>query len=246
MAVAIKQVEERQRSTIQFPYGSLNDAKDFAKNIFDGGGQQGTPDQVAAWTGHQIVDSGAFRTKLATARIFGVVNVARHLISLTELGHDIIDVKRERQARAHAFLHVPLYRAIYEKYRGKMLPGDKPLENEFVLLGVAHKQADKARQAFQRSAEQAGFFAQGRDHLIMPANISAPDKVKDATNADRGDPPAVTLPQGNPGPNYTELHPFIRGLLEALPPPHAAWSKEERAAWLATAHNIFGLLYKEQ
>ena len=80
----------------------------------------------------------------------------------------------------------------------------------------------------------------------MPANIGAPDKVKDATGADRGDPPAIMPSPGNPGPAHIELHPFIRGLLEALPPPHSAWSKEERAAWLATAHNIFSLLYKEQ
>jgi hypothetical protein len=37
-----------------------------------------------------------------------------------------------------------------------------------VALGVAEKTKDRARQLFERSAEHAGFFAHGRNRLVMP------------------------------------------------------------------------------
>jgi hypothetical protein len=63
---------------------------------------------------------------------------------------------------------VPLYSAIYEKYKGHLLPPMKALEREMLSLGVSSKQTDKARQAFERSARQAGFFEAGDDRLVRP------------------------------------------------------------------------------
>lgn len=40
-----------------------------------------------------------------------------------------------------------------------------------------------------------------------------------------------------------DLHPFIVGLLQKLPPPDAEWAYEQRAKWLTTASNIFDLMY---
>ena len=37
------------------------------------------------------------------------------------------------------FLHGPLHRAIYEKYKGRLLSDDRVLEEDMVALGVAHK-----------------------------------------------------------------------------------------------------------
>jgi hypothetical protein len=41
------------------------------------------------------------------------------------------------------------------------------------------------------------------------------------------------------------LHPFFRGLLEALPDPGADWPPAKRDQWLETARNIFALMYKD-
>jgi hypothetical protein len=239
--------DERKRSTIQFPYGALSDAIEVVNAIFKEGGQRGTPDQVAAWTGHKVVDSGAYRYKLSTARIFGLIAVTAEFISLTELGSQIVDPQRERQAKAEAFLKVPLYQKLYENFRGKILPQGAALENEMVQLGVSPKQKDKARQAFFRSAEQAGFFSNGRDRLIMPTGVhlqSPPDdgQQHDRPNGARGNsftpPPYVAPPS-------SDLHPFIRGLLDTLPKPDSVWPEEKQDQWLATAKNIFKLIYKE-
>jgi len=54
-------------------------------------------------------------------------------------------------------------------------------------------------------------------------------------------PPLSTGPASVP----SGLHPFFRGLLEALPAPGAAWPQAQRDQWLETARNIFALLYAE-
>jgi len=43
----------------------------------------------------------------------------------------------------------------------------------------------------------------------------------------------------------SDLHPFFRGLLEALPEPDTDWPLANREQWLETARNIFALLYHD-
>ena len=112
-----------------------------------------------------------------------------------------------------------------------------------VNFGVSSKQTGKARQAFERSAQQAGFFAAGTDRLIPPAFAARPEtKPLD----DGGE----TLPEGGKndgtggGPTPPGLHPFVQGLLQALPEPETDWPVANRAKWLQTAANIFDLIYE--
>lgn len=134
----------------------------------------GDLNQLAAWLEHDSVDSGTFRMKLATARTFGVVDVKEKRISLTDLGNEMWRVDMEARAKALAFLQVLLYRAIYEKYKGKLLPGNAVLETDMVDLGVASKQKARVRQGFQRSAEIAEL---GKDRLLLPGGVSSDSKT---------------------------------------------------------------------
>lgn len=43
----------------------------------------------------------------------------------------------------------------------------------------------------------------------------------------------------------TDLHPFLRGLLETVPPPGAEWPLADREQWLETARNIFALIHQD-
>ena len=130
-------------------------------------GTECTIDQLAGAM-DSTAKSGTFRLRVSTARIFGFVTTSRGGVALTDLGQAIVDETREKDARARAFLQVPLYHAIHEKYRGNILPPTAALESEMTSLGVATKQSDKARQAFDRSAQQAGFYEHGRNRLILP------------------------------------------------------------------------------
>jgi len=167
----------RTRSTIAFPYTPLRDAELVVTNLSQSLPGYASPDQLAGVMG-QRPTSGTFRTRVATARIFGAVNVSRGRVELTDLGKRLADPQQRDQARVDAFLHVPLFKAIYENHIGATLPNDDGLEREIVGLGVSEKQADRARQAFQRSAEQAGFFKTAKDRLIMPALVGKPAEEK--------------------------------------------------------------------
>jgi hypothetical protein len=228
----------RERSKIGFPYCDLNDAVAVAKAIFEHGGQQGATDQLAAWLKHENVESGAFKIKILAARMFGVIQTDGDTVSLTDLGNQIVDSQTETAARAQAFLRVPLYRAIYEKYKGRKLPGDAALESEMGTLGVAPKQKARARQGFQRSAEQAKLFAQGKDRLVLPGGVSLDSTTPNGEKGRKMDT-QTNIATG-------ELDPMVSMLFESLPPSGSEWSNDARQQWLDILRRAFDRVYKEK
>jgi hypothetical protein len=72
-------------------------------------------EQVAAWTNQSHKNSG-FRLQMTAARLFGLFESTSGRHRLGELGPMIIDPQRTREARVRAFLQVPLYSAVFEKY----------------------------------------------------------------------------------------------------------------------------------
>lgn len=232
--------KSRDRSTIEYPYSGLSDAIEIAKAIHELNGMSATTDQIAAHL-QSTPTSGTFRTKMATAKMFRVIAGGQGAATLTNIGSRLCDPQQEKLARADAFLAVPLYQAIYEQFKGAALPPAAGLEAAMGTLGVAAKQRERARQVFQRSAQEAGFFQFGTDRLVMPA-IKA--------NA----APVITQPHTEQDPDKKkkskdedddELHPFIKGLLRKLPQPETEWPVEGRTKWLQAAVTIFDLIYTD-
>lgn len=239
----------REQSTIAFPYVDLDAAAEVARALYNRGGLGGCEiDELAAEMRQTL--SGAFRMKTAAARLFDfIVKEGRGGFKLSETGQRLISPDTERAARAEAFLKVPLYSAIFEKYRGKTLPPMKALEREMLGLGVSSKQTDKARQAFERSAKQAGFFESGEDRLVRPRVDQFIRTTDDEPSTREGSQKVASLAEddrkrGEIHAETLNLHPFIDGLLKTLPPPQSSWSVAERVKWLQTAASIFGLIYK--
>jgi hypothetical protein len=161
--------------------------------------------------------------------------------------------------------NVPLFRRVYEEFKGKQLP-PRPhgLEQAFVKFGVATKQANYARLAFDKSAEQAGFFAAGPDRLIEPiigggkvrfAGVSSAtatagvghlsvERNRSTAEENNSDGENGRTAVESSAPETRRLHPFIQGLLDSLPEPDTNWTVEGRAKWLQAAANIFDLMYK--
>jgi hypothetical protein len=125
-------------------------------------------------------------------------------------------------------------------YKGYTLPPPKALEREMMSFGVAPKQAERARRAFERSAQQAGFLMQGSDRLVKPA---FEDKGRPLTKPISESPKDFSRHGGHDG-GGRDLHPFIRGLLETLPEPRTQWGARDRAKWLNAAAQIFDLIYE--
>jgi hypothetical protein len=249
----VKEKQERVRSAIDFPYNSLDDAVAVVKAVHKLGGNQCRLESLAAELGHDTVNSGGFRQKVASAKTFGLSSLSQGVVTLTPLGGKIVDADQERASRVEAFLTVPLYKAIYEEFKTGALPPFSGLEAKMVTLGVPDKQKDKARQVFQRSAKEAGFFAYGTSKLVYPAlGASKTTAVRPADDDDdqesqKGSNGGNGGGDGNGG-GGKKRHPFIEGLLETLPPAalgiaKTQWSLKERQDWLQTAAGIFNLIY---
>jgi hypothetical protein len=231
---------ERQRSTIGFPYMPLKDAVELAEAIHGNVGLgECDDDQLAAWTGQSTKSSG-FRVQISSARLFGLITSdTTGKYRLTELGRMIIDPNNSREAKAQAFLNVPLYKAIFDKYRGGVLPSQAAaLEREMVGLGVSDKIKARARQTFERSAEQAGYFEHGKNRLVTPAVSTSREAPE----------PEVEEPRngGNSGggpPNGVD--PIIQGLLARLPVSGGVWPEAERNLWLELLKGSFKLIYRD-
>lgn len=221
-------VRGRQRSTIGFPYVTMPDVEKLAQAIHSHVGNGSCEDgQLAAWSS-QSAKSSTFRMQIAAARLFGIIETEGDGYRLTALGRQIMDPASARSAKVEAFLNVPLFKALYESHKDGVLPPPAALEREIADLGVSLKQKDRARQVFERSAENAGFFESGKNRLVKPA-------VTGKTNIP--DPPQSTIKtRGNGGGdgNSPNLDPLLTALLWKIPPTGEAWDAEKRLRWFKT------------
>jgi hypothetical protein len=237
-----EQDSERQQSKIAFPWTDLDNAVRIAKGIHNKGGITLTLDQLAAELGVKV-KGGGFRLMYSAAKMFGLVTLSQGSVTLSDLGRRINDPKGEKAARAEAFLRVPLYRAIYESHKGGTLPPSSGLETEMASLGVVKKATERARQVFQKSAQQAGFFAYGNDRLVEPATGGAVTSTANPPRPHEEPRPPHDRHKGDGGDGGGR-HPFIAGLLKELPPDGADWPTAERVKWLRTAATLFDWIYK--
>lgn len=254
MAVTINTEGEPQgrvASKIAFPYSDMSDAIAVAEGVLKGGGVGLTRDQLAAAMGLSPV-GGGFATKVATARLFGVIDAAAGKYQLTEIGHEIVDPGRRADAMTRAFLNVDLYRKTYEEFRGKRLP-PRPhgLEAAFGSFGVSPKNVKAARLAFDKSARMAGFFPNGdEDRLVMPFGVGptvAQTEEAETGNLSSPSPLARTIASmatPSAAKSLPALHPSIAGMLAELPAPKSDWSKAEQADWLDALAGLFRVVYK--
>jgi hypothetical protein len=271
----LKKPEKRQlvQSSVSFPYMDLDTGIAVAQTMMDAGGVALTREQLAGVM-KLSVGSGTFITKTGTARIFGLIASVQGKYELTNLGFAIVDndENNRRAAKAEAFLTVPLYKRTYEEFKGKQLPPRAGLEQAFVKFGVAPKQAYNARLAFDKSANQAGFFPAGPDRLIEPI-LRGPTGPTGPTGpvgpVSFGSGP--TGPTGPSGPSagglhermsadlpvrpprfyggggeFVDLDQLIVGLLRRLPKSGEEWGAEKRARWLQTLAANFDMVYSTE
>lgn len=213
----------RARSTVSFPYADLAQVEELASRVARSLGEC-SPAQLAAWLGHSTLNSGAYRNKVAAARLFGVLDPARNRIRLSPLGSRLADPQGRREARVEAFLTVPLYRALYDHHLGRRLPALLGLELEMVRRGISPSQVKSARRLLMRSAGQAGFLEAGSHQLVLPAGCREPEVSAASTHEGRHRPPpaADSLP-----PRYPRM---VEAVLEQAP-WDGEWSREEFEEW---------------
>ncbi len=231
------------RSAIVFPYTHLEDALVIPQAL----SERGVPlsrDQIAGVL-NVVPTNGSFGLRISGARTFRLIEPTEGKFKLSELGERILssDENEARNARREAFLSIELYQKTFETFRNKNLP-QRPLglEFAFVEFGVPPKQKDKARLAFERSAQFAGFFHAGKDRLVEPIIPgTSPSNGRQAHEAPAGSS-RMEVPIADPLPTAAQQL-LIKGLLERLPHPDEKWTLNERARWLRALAVNLAMIY---
>lgn len=247
-------LRKRERSQIEFPYTDLDRAIDLCTHLAQqgGAGPIGLTQLAAAMD--QTHSGGTFRGRLSAAKLFGLIDFGAGTAQLTKLGRDVLESESAAAAKAEAFLRIPLYARLYEQYEGYALPPAATIERQMRTLGVPEKQVERARQAFATSVTTAGFINNnGRFVKPVVSPTVGAQPAKEPENKGGGSGGGGGEGGGNAGGGggsalrdleTLAVPSFIRGLLEALPPPRSQWSVAERADWLEAAAAAFKLMYK--
>lgn len=227
--------QTRQRSAIGFPYSDFTDAAKLAEAIHSNVGY-GTCSlsQLAAWTSQSVKSSG-YRAQVAAARLFGLLeSEGSDSYRLTPLGKQLADPNTTRKAKAEAFLNVPLFEAIYKNHKDGVLPPPQALEREIAGLGVSEKQKDRARQIFERSAEQTGYFEFGKNRLVMPANAVREEGQQQDPPPGAGTGGTNGTGSGGGADEGLSLDPLLMALLRKIPSVEEGWPRDKRLRWFKT------------
>lgn len=231
------------RSAITFPYTHLEDALTVPQAL----SERGVPlsrDQIAGVL-NVMPSNGGFALKISGARTFRLIEAVDGKFKLSDLGERMLssDENEARAARREAFLGIELYQKTFETFRNRNLP-PRPfgLEFAFVEFGVPPKQKDKARLAFERSAQFAGFFHAGKDRLVEPIIPGTPSSNGRQSHEASAGSSRMEVPIADPLPTAAQQL-LIKGLLERLPSPDEKWTLNERARWLRALAVNLAMIY---
>lgn len=234
-------VSQKGKPGTTFPYYDLEQSAQLGQLAHELGGSA-TLDQLAG-KAQQTPGSGAFRLRLSAALQFGFLERDRDRYRLADTGVLLMQANRSAQARVTAFLRVPLYRRIFHEFKGRMMPPPQGIENFMRNAGVVPGQVDRARQAFQRSAEQAGLFQFGKDRLVLPPGTSEDGTGIAPEGRDLIEPTEVK----DTSPSKTadvSLHPALQGMLQELPEKGESWTEAEFKAWSDAFLGVLRVVHK--
>ena len=188
--------------------------------------------------------------KVYSARSFGLLEISRGKVDLTDLGMRLADPKHSKAARVEAFLNVPLYKLMYDQLKGQPLPPTAAIERMMLNAGVPPKQKERARQVFTRSAKVAGFFDLHPDRLVKPElrDTAAPSTPSETAKTDAllfPVPPSRKYSGGGGGDDGDGIHPAILGLLRDLPIAGSNIGKKRRESLKAAFAAALDYIYPE-
>ena len=228
----------REVSRYAFPYYNLEIAIEVAKALYDRAGGKASMAQLASYLEHTDEFSGAFRSKVWGAKLFGLVKITSNIISTTPLGEQLASLKsglqRDRRL-AEAFLNVPLFREVYKRYEGSTLPSTREgLKNAlYNTFGVPPRIVPVALKTLLMSADQAGFRRENPNRLIHPIPVGLVE--------DEGVAVAKEVPQKEAVPE--SIHPAVSGFLLELPSSEEKWTEGERQRWIDAFTAMIKALY---
>lgn len=159
--VASKTVRERSPLYPQF---TINEILDFIQEINKIGGKKVSINTIASVL-DTSVKTNAFKSKISTAKQFGLIRGTGGVVETTELAKRIlfpVNDNDTHKAIIESFLSAPLYQKIVERYENRALPTIDKLGNILLLEYHLTKNAKNiAAEKFIESAEQIGILKNG-------------------------------------------------------------------------------------
>lgn len=234
-----EQQPEADRSRLHFPSYTLGSAVQLAEAVYQQHGTECTLPQLAASV-DRSPKASSFRQQVAAARAFGFFQRRAKAVELTDLGQAVNDPDRRVDALVDAFLSVGLFKELYKRYEGNVLPPSAGLEGVLQELGVAAEAARRARRVFHRSAADAGLFAAGSNRLVRPSSSIRPP-LEAETSATSGDTPATdaaasSLPSES-------VDPVLGALVQKLADKDNFKDVNQRKQWFEIFRLTFEMVY---
>lgn len=168
----------KERSPL-YPIFSINETLDFVREIVKIGGKKVSVETVATVIG-MSVKTNSFKSKISTAKQFGLIRGSGGAVELTDLAKKIVYAVSDsetQKALIECFLSAPLYRKIAERYENQAVPPVDKLGNILLLeYGITKNAKDIAAGKFIESAEQIGILKNGiilldADEVLDPAPV---------------------------------------------------------------------------
>ena len=246
-----KEKRVRAVSGISYPYFDHESSIRVADVIQNVGGGSCAPDFLAAKLEYKSIHSGTYLTRVAAARMFGYMTVSGGNFVVTERARQILSPVMPEDsinAKVDGFLAVPLFARVFEDFRGKQLPPEVGLKNLFLnTYKIVPDRVTSSLRVFLNSAEQCGFFQNGRDRLIKPTITNAAQPASLAVSpAIEPEPPQPTEKPprgGGGGDGGGGVDTAIIGLLRKLPAQGESWTATEQSRFLTAFTHTIQFLY---
>ena len=172
----------RQRSVYLFPAYGFTTALDIARRVEESGGGSLTEETLAINLGLSAKSSG-FRLKSLAARQFQLISKQGDTLITTPVAKAIFKPTSgddSQRGYREAFLSIPLFQAVAERYRGQRLPDSQTLRNvlerEFY---VEHARVQQAERMLLDSARDAHLLKHTSDGTYLVVNEGAAGSMDD-------------------------------------------------------------------
>ena len=165
----------RQRSLFLFPAYGFNTALDIARRVEESGGGSLTEETLAINLGLSAKSSG-FRLKSLAARQFQLISKQGDVLTTTPVAKAIFKPTSTEDANRgyrEAFLSIPLFKAVSERYRGQRLPDSQTLRNVLEReFQVEHSRVQQAERLLLDSARETHLLRHAGDgtYLVISDN----------------------------------------------------------------------------
>jgi hypothetical protein len=248
----------KPKSGTAAPYYDLAQSIVVAQTIHEQGGGACSREQLAPLLKYSGTNNGGFLTRVSAAKMFGLIDESGETLRITDRAKSILSpviAQDAERAKVEAFLAVDLFRQVFERFKGQMLPQETGLKNLLAnTYQVVPGRLVPALRVMMDSAETAGFFktAGNRSRMVMPiiagdgnAHPVAQEKPTAESNADLDSDHGRHERKHRSQSGGNEIPSALLGLLERLPPVGTALAAKRRAALAEAFKSAIDFLYPE-